>query len=98
MSEGISLITNSLEYYDKNNVKYKNMLKYINYVKFIPAESDLQHNTLIAYDKNKKELFRSGYENMGLFNSDTNIWTWAWCITRFKKNATTIIRKIWNAI
>ena len=95
-NNNVSLITNSLEYYDKNNEKYHNIIKPIKYVKFIPSESDLKYSTIILYDKNKNELFRSKYEIIGLFNSNTNIWTWSWSITRFRKNDTHIARKIWN--
>ena len=95
-NNNVSLITNSLEYYDKNNEKYHNIIKQIKYFKFIPLESDLKYNTIVLYNKNKKEIFRSNYEIIGIFNSNTNIWTWSWSITRFRKNDTHIARKIWN--
>ena len=96
MNNNISSIVNSLEYYDKNNEKYNNITKRIKYVQFIHSESDLSYSNILMFDKNKNEIFRSRYEVIGLFNKDTNIWSWAWSIPRFRKNDTNIIRQIWN--
>lgn len=91
----ISLVTTSLEYYDSNNEKYGSLFKNITYIKFI-VEEESQHNIIVYYDSDKKEVFRSRYEIIGLYNSNTNTWTWAWAIPIFKKNNTNIVRKIWN--
>jgi len=96
MNNNISSITNSLEYYDRNNEKYHNLIKKIKYVQFIYSDSDLSYNNILMFDKNKNEIFRSRYEVIGLFNKASNIWSWAWSIPRFKKNDTNIIRQIWN--
>lgn len=94
--DSISLVTTALEYYDLNDEKYKNILKNAHYVKFVQAETDIEHNVIIFFDDNKKEIYRSKYEIVGLYESDSNTWTWSWAVPRFKKNNTNIVRKIWN--
>jgi hypothetical protein len=94
--DNISLVTTALEYYDTNSEIYNNLFRNAKYFKFIAAETDMEHNVIIYYNDNKEELFRSKYEVIGLYNSATNTWTWAWAIPSFKKNNTNIVRKIWN--
>jgi hypothetical protein len=94
--DSISLVTTALEYYDMSNELHKNTLKNAHYVKFIQAENDMEHNTAVFFDTNKEEIYRSKYEIIGLYDSDSNTWAWSWAIPRFKKNNTNIARKIWN--
>lgn len=94
--DSISLVRNALEYYDQNDDSHKELLKNAHYIKFIKAESDMDHNIIVFFDQEKKEFFRSRYEIIGLYTSDTNIWAWAWAIPMFQKNNTNIARKIWN--
>jgi hypothetical protein len=94
--DNISLVTTALEYYDENTEKYKNAFRKAKYIKFISEDNDLTHNSIVYFDKDKKELFRSRYELIGIYNSYTNVWTWAWSITELKKKNTNIIRKVWN--
>lgn len=94
--DNVSLVRTALEYYDSNTENYSKYFKNIIYGKFVQAESDIDHNMMIFYDKNKNEIFRSEYEIIGVYNSNTNTWTWAWAIPSFKKNNTNIIRKVWN--
>lgn len=94
--DSILLVTTALEYYDTNNEKYKDKLKSAHYVKFIKATSDMEHNSVVFYNKDKKEYYRSKYEIIGLYDSSTNTWAWSWAIPRFQKNNTNIARKIWN--
>ena len=96
MNNNISTIVNALDYYDKNCEKYNHMLKKIKYIRFIPSVSEMEYSFIILFDKNKNEVFRSRYEVIGLYNKSSKIWSWAWCIPRFKKNTTTIIRQLWN--
>jgi hypothetical protein len=88
----INLVTNSLEYYDKNVEEHHNILKKIKYCKFIDSNKDLEYNKIIFYDKDKNELFISRYENIGIYKDQ--LWTWAWSIPSLSKNSTNIIRKI----
>ena len=63
MSDNTDLVVNALEYYDKNNEKYKDFFKSIKYIKFKVEENDLEHNKIIMYDKNKKEIFILHYKD-----------------------------------
>lgn len=94
--DNVSLVTTALKYYDQNNELHKDTLKRGNYIKFMSGESDLEHKIIIFYDKDKKEFFRSRYEVIGVYNSESNTWTWSWSIPTFKKNNTNIARKLWN--
>jgi hypothetical protein len=91
-----SVITESLEYYDKNCEIYKNFDKDFKYIKYENSDNDIEHNLIIFYDKNKKELFRTRYEVLGLFINETQTWIWGWAVSHFTKNTTNIVRKIFN--
>ena len=94
----VDLIRDALEFYDKNTEKYKNIIDKIIYVKFKESINEHEHNYIYVYDENKKELFSSRYEYIGLYepNKDTsfNIWTWGWAIPSLSKKNTIIIRKL----
>ena len=40
------------------------------------------------YDKDKKEILKSRYENIGIYNNKSHTWTWAWSVPKFLKNTT----------
>ncbi len=88
------IIINSLNYYDTNYEKYDKLIESIVYIKFIRKNNDLEHNVLIFYDKNKKEIFQSKYEIIGIYNKSYNLWVWAWAMPKLKKNLSYISRKI----
>ena len=94
--DSISLVKNALEYYDQNEDFHKEVLKNAQYIKFVKANTDMDHNVIVFYDINKKEFYRSRYEIIGLYTSENNIWAWSWAIPMFQKNNTNIARKIWN--
>jgi hypothetical protein len=85
-------ITEALEYYDMNSEKY--VVKNVRYIRYDHSKSDTEHNSIIMYDKNKNEIFRSRYEVIGIHEQKTNIWAWAWSIPTLIKNSTMIIKKI----
>ena len=90
----INLILNSFEYYDKNNEKIKDKFIDVKYISLDMKYNDLQHNNIIFYDKDLKELFKSRFERIGIYENKSQIWSWAWTISYFEKNETNIIRKI----
>ncbi len=96
MSRSINIVTNALEYYDKNTEYYDKILSKIKYYKLKIVESDLNHSSIIFYDKNKKKLFSSRYEIIGMYNKMSSTWVWAWSVPYFNKNATYISKKILN--
>lgn len=90
------LISRSLEYYDSNNEKYKDKFEHVRYTKFKFSNIDIEYSMIYLYDDNKKEIYKSRIELIGVFLTNSNIWTWGWAIPTLQKNLTTIIRKIWN--
>lgn len=95
-----NIVINSFIYYDKNKEKYDNITKNVKYVNF-PAfdkddKGDIKRKHIVMYDKNKKPIFSSKYEIIGLYENVSNTWSWAWSVPRFKKNITYISRKILN--
>ena len=94
--DNITFVTTSLKYLDENNEKYEGILKYAKFIKYILAENDMTNNIVVFYDKNKKEIFKSRYEIIGLHNTHVNTWTWSWAIPTFKKNNTGTARKLLN--
>ncbi len=94
MSQSINIITNSLEYYDKNKEKFDKTISKIKYYKLIRIESDLEHSKIVFFDKNKEKLFETRYEIIGLYNNTSHPWVWAWSVPIFEKNSTYISKKI----
>jgi hypothetical protein len=94
LDKTISLVKDSLEFYDKGQEKYRDIYKNINYISIEINTNDLEHNIIIFYDLNFKELSRHKFERIGIFDIKSNLWTWAWAIPFLEKNETNIIRKI----
>lgn len=95
-SNDITLVRDSLEYYDKYYELYKKKFDMISYLKIIKNNNDFIQDEIYLYDTDKKLLFKSRYEFIGLYESEVNLWAWAWSIPYFKKKTTNIIRKILN--
>lgn len=96
MSHGIIIVSDALQYYDKNFEEYEYLFKDIKYVSFETKENDTEHNIIYFYDKNKKEVCKSQYEIIGTYNKTSNIWMWAWSNPEFSKNSVYISKKILN--
>lgn len=94
MTDNIALVTDALIYYDNNSEKYKDYFKNVRYIKYVKSESDMDQNSINMYDDNKELIIKSRYEVIGLYNSDSSTWAWAWSIPYFRKNNTNIVRKI----
>ena len=90
----MTIITDALEYYDKFQEKYRDNYLNINYISLEITDKDLEHNIIIFYDSELKEIFRSRYERIGMLDLKSHIWTWAWARADLKKNETNIVRKI----
>lgn len=91
-----NLVPDSLEYYDKNCEIYDKLFHGVKYIKFVESTSDLDHSYIHMFDQNKKEILKSRYENIGIYNNKSSTWIWAWSVPRFLKNTTNIARKIIN--
>jgi hypothetical protein len=92
----ITLVRDSLEYFDKNFQIYKSKFNDVAYIKIIQNINDHEHNTMEFYDSNKKLLFKSRYEYIGMHEPEMQLWSWAWSLSFLKKKHTNIIRKILN--
>lgn len=91
-----NIITDALRYYDNNIEKYNDFYNKIDNVDFKESTNDLEHNIIIFYDKNKKKIFESKYEIIGLYNDFANVWTWAWSIPSNTRNKIQIIKNVLN--
>ena len=87
-----TVIRNSLETYDTNQLKFKKFIAKVKYIKFIDNKNATNH--IVFYDKNKKQLFDSAFEVMGIFVPQNNMWKWSWSIPTMKNKFTFISRKI----
>ena len=96
MNNTINIVTDALEYYDKNNEIYKKVLKRVKYYKVINTSVDVEHNKIILYDENKQQILESRYEIIGKYLNDMNVWLWAWSIARYYKNDIYTIKKVLN--
>jgi hypothetical protein len=94
VTNNMSIITDAIDYYDKFQEKYRDNYLNINYISLELTDKDLEHNIIIFYDSELKELFRSRFERIGMLDLKSQIWTWAWARPDLKKNETNIIRKI----
>ncbi len=91
-----NLVPDALEFYDKNQEKYSSLFDKVGYIRLERLKNDLEHNKIHFYDENKKELFVSRYEIIGVYNNRSRTWSWSWSIPDLDKNTTNIARKIIN--
>jgi len=91
------LTLNALKYYDTNNEKYSRLFDKIKYYRIFHTteHTELDHNVIRFYDKDKKEIFRSRYEMLGYYNATVKMWAWGWIIND-KKNEIVLAKKLLN--
>ncbi len=82
------LIKKSLEYYDKQNDKYK---KYI-----VNTRIEIDNNIIFIYDSNNNLLLNTPCEVLGMFDEQTRVWLWGWLLPYLNINETTLTRKLLN--
>lgn len=94
----IKLVTNALEYYDKNKDKNLEKFKGLKYINFLGDndKGDLSRKKLLLYDENKVHKKTYKYEFIGVFYKQTETWSWGWAIPHVPKKLTFILRKILN--
>ena len=90
-----NLILNSLKYYDINNEKYLDFFNKVAYYRILEGNNDMDQHTIIFYDKNKVEFYRTRYEMLGCYYKDIKLWVWGWMLGR-KKSEIIISRKLLN--
>lgn len=91
----VNIVKDALEAYDANNDKYENIKKKIKYVRFVDEDQeDIQGVKFVFFDKDKKELFTSRIEILGVYFNTINTWVWGWGLPGIDKAVSTIIRKV----
>ena len=98
MDKTKDLVMNALKYYDTNNEKYSKIFDKIKYYSIIFSHKDngIEHNKIVFYDQEKKEIFKSRYEMLGIYHLKFKLWIWAWSIAILKKNEILLSKKILN--
>lgn len=94
----LNIISQSLEFYDKNMENNKDILEEIHFIRIIKSTQFGYNNFnhIEFYDKDKKLIKKSRYEVLGLYGSHTKIWTWAWALPTLNKNSSHTAKKIFN--
>jgi hypothetical protein len=96
MSRIKELITNSLKYYDFNQEKYSKLFNKFKYYSIVQVETDIEHDKILFFDKDKQLIFESKYEILGIYYVSSQIWAWSWSIPNLNKNLVYTTRKILN--
>ena len=96
VSPDITLVRDSLEYYDKYYELYKTKFDKVTYLKIEKSNNDHIQDELHFFDDDKKFLFKSRFEFIGIHEKNLNLWSWAWSLPYLSKKNTNIIRKILN--
>ncbi len=96
LSPDITLVRDSLEYYDKYYELYKKKFDRVTYLKIVKNNNDHVQDEIHFFDEDKKLLFKSRYEFIGIHEPQIHVWSWAWSIPYLNKKSTSIIRKILN--
>jgi hypothetical protein len=96
MNQTVNIVTEALEYYDKNKEASNKLFSKIKYYKLVNTSIDTEHSKILFYDGDQKKIFESRYEVIGIFNSEVQMWVWAWSIPKFNKNDIYTVKKILN--
>ena len=89
-----SFIKNALEYLDRNRHKLEIKLKDVHTYKTTTTNKDTEHSVIHFYDKNKKKLYSSRFEVIGLYTDPLKLWAWAWALPTIPKNISYMSRKL----
>jgi hypothetical protein len=91
-----NILTQALEYFDKNNEKFSKLRNKIKYVSVYTTKEGIKKRKLIFFDENKNKLFTSRFEIISKFYKKPKIWVWGWGVPNISNYLTNIIRKLWN--
>lgn len=76
------IITKSLENYDKQNKKYKDIINAYNNKEYHIDEDDTLDIITFTNTKNSKIVYKFKWEYLGLFDNQTKMWFWGWSIVQ----------------
>jgi len=84
-------IKDKLDLLDKSKSKYKDLID-IRDVEFVVGDND----TKIIFKKNNESIYTGKCSLLGVFDSNSKLWLWAWCLPSFSYDETSEARKILN--
>jgi hypothetical protein len=97
-----NIVQTALELYDKNSDKYDSLMKNIKYYQLKLIDGTTTNaRKFHFYDENKKELFNSSFEIIGVHFKSKNeefksknkeFWKWGWAISSVKQH--NIIKRV----
>lgn len=90
----VKVVANALNEFDKNKMKYLKFFSEIEYYVIDTNNNDQEHNTIIFFDKQNEEIFRSRYEHLGIYNNYVRSFIWSWADYTKNKNETSVVRKL----
>lgn len=79
-----------IHYYDRNKIKYYDIVSNIDKIDIVPNSNDMEHNIMKLYDSDGNLLIESRFEFLGYYNNSTQTWIWAWAVPSLSKNTKNI--------
>jgi len=90
-----STINDALEYYDRNGELYERIKKRITYIEtYNPPNITTYKPHFNFYDNDKKLLFSSRVEIIGIVYNDHRMWVWGWAIPNLEYEVISTIRNV----
>lgn len=86
-----SFIKDKLDLLDNSNSKYKNLINNKD-VDFEVSDD----TTKIIFKKNGETIYSGRCSLLGVFDTNSKLWLWAWCVPTFSYDETSESRKILN--
>ena len=77
---------------DKFNPLFNQIVDHIRHIK----HNDMERNIIEYFDADKKVVFRSEYEILGVYDKTKKVWIWGWSDPLSKKNEIYISRQLLN--
>jgi hypothetical protein len=82
---------------DKLDILDKSKSKFKNYISTKDVEFEIgSDDTKIIFKKNGEKIYSGKCSLLGVFDSNTKIWLWSWCLPSFSSDETIEARRILN--
>jgi hypothetical protein len=86
---------NDIQFVKKNlDILDKSKLTYYNYINSTDVILKHDNDNSIIFKKNNEIIYSGKFSLFGLFDINTKIWIWSWCVPHFTFNETISTRKI----
>jgi hypothetical protein len=96
LTPDVLMVKEALDYFDTNQDKIIDLINKTYYINVNITQNNFEHNTINLYDINENIIETAKYEFIGIYDTRTTLWTWAWAVPSFTKKTTIILRKILN--